>query len=210
MKHIQIVFVSIMLLTIHLVSAQELVGNHISSEKDDLIHLEAGINASLPVHIMMYRSHRLAIGVNARAWKKISPRWELGVKADYDYRFIKSGSRITASDTTLKERARHSNFSLISIKPNGQFNLNRGWYLGAETGVGYVISDADSKFGMGFVSEFAGPQQFGICSGLYVGKYFNVGRKKKELSLSMDFTQFLAHWHAENSLGFKLKYRFLN
>ena len=210
MKHIQIVFLSIMLLAIKFVSAQEPVENHILSKKDNLIHLEAGINFSLPVHIMMYRSHRLAIGVNARAWKKISQRWEFGVKADYDYRFIKRNSRITTADSSLKERARHSNFSLICIKPNGQFNLNRGWYLGAETGVGYVISDADSKFGLGFVSEFAGPQQFGICSGLYLGKYFNVGRKKKELSLSMDFTQFLAHWHAENSLGFKLKYRFLN
>ena len=210
MKHIQLVFLSFMLLAIQFASAQEFVENHISSDKDNLIQIEAGINSSLPVHIMMYRSHRLAIGVNARAWKKISRRWELGIKADYDYRFIKSSNRLIPPDSTLKERARHSNFSLISIKPNGQFNLNRGWYLGAETGVGYVISDADSKFGLGFVSEFAGPQQFGICSGLYVGKYFNVGRKKKELSLSMDFTQFLAHWHAENSLGFKLKYRFLN
>lgn len=210
MKNIQIVFLIITLVAVEFVSAQEIDQGHISFKKDNLIHLESGINLSLPVHIMMYRSHRLAIGVNARAWKKISPRWELGLKADYDYRFIKRNSRVLTPESTLKERALHSNFSLICIKPNVQFNLNSGWYWGAETGVGYAISDADKDFGLGFVSEFDGPQQFGICSGLYLGKYFNVGRKKKELSLSMDLTQFLAHWHAENSLGFKLKYRFIN
>lgn len=200
MKNIQFVSSIIMLLAIQFISAQEFEQDNILLKNENLIHLEAGINLSLPVHIMMYRSHRLAIGVNARAWKKISPIWELGIKADYDYRFIKRNSKILTPDSTLEERALHSNFSLICIKPSAQFNLNSKWYWGAETGVGYAISDADKDFGLGFVSEFDGPQQFGICSGLYLGRYFTVGRNKKELSLSMDLTQFLAHWHAENSV----------
>lgn len=158
MKIIQIVSSIIMLVVIQFVTAQETEHNTISLKKDNLIYLEAGINLSLPVHIMMYRSHRLAVGVNSRVWKKISPRWELGIKADYDYRFIKKNSRILTPESSLKERALHSNFSLICIKPNVQFNLRSKWYWGAESGVGYAISDEDNDFGLGFVSEFADPQ----------------------------------------------------
>lgn len=206
MKKITILIISLMLLTVQLIFAQEII---ISPKQTKPINLEAGINLSLPAHIEMYRSHRLEIGINVRAWKKISPKWDLGIKADYDYWFIKKNSRILTAESTLSDRALHSNFSLICIKPNVQFNLNSNWYWGAETGLGYVISDEDSKIGMGFVSEFAGPQQFGLCSSLYLGKYFIISSKKKKLGLSMDFTQFLAHGHAENSLGIKLKYRFI-
>jgi hypothetical protein len=31
------------------------------------IHLEGGFNVSIPIHIMMFRTHRLAIGGNLRA-----------------------------------------------------------------------------------------------------------------------------------------------
>jgi hypothetical protein len=34
--------------------------------------LEGGLNLSVPVHIQMYRSHRVGIGVNVRVSKKIS------------------------------------------------------------------------------------------------------------------------------------------
>lgn len=210
MKKSPVVFVSVMLLVLQSCFAQQTDEKKVISEQNKLIFLEAGINLSLPVHIQMYRTHRLAIGVNARVWKKISPKGELGIKVDYDYRFIKRNSRILTPESTLEERALHSNFSLICIKPNVQFNLNSNWYWGVESGLGYAISDADSKFGLGFVSEFAGPQQIGLCSGLYLGKHFIIGAKKKKLGLSLDFTQFLAHGHAENSLGLKLKYRFVN
>ncbi len=189
--------------------AQQITENENSSPIDKSIYFSAGLNFSLPVHIMMYRSHRLAVGVNARAFKKISPKTELGLKFDYDYRFIKSKSKkLITPESTLEERALHSNFSLFCLKPNIQFDLGSNWYLGAETGVGYVLSDADPHFGLGFVSEFAGPQQFGICSGLYLGKYLLVGPQKDKIGISMDLTQFLAHGHAENSLGLKFCYVF--
>jgi hypothetical protein len=37
------------------------------------ITIEGGLNLSVPVHIQMYRSHRVGIGVNVRVSKKISP-----------------------------------------------------------------------------------------------------------------------------------------
>lgn len=210
MKKITIVFLGVMLMIIQFTSAQTLSENNVSSQDKKKICLEAGINLSLPVHIEMYRSHRLAIGVNARAWGKISERGEIGLRVDYDYRFIKKNSRVLTPESTLEERALHSNFSLISIKPNIQFNLNDNWYWGAETGLGYVISDEDNKIGMGFVSEFDGPLQFGLSSNLYLGKHFAIGDRKNKLGLSLNLTQFLAHWHAENSLGLRLNYRFIN
>ena len=210
MKNIPVAFLGVMLLVIQFISAQEIPENNISSKQNKIIHLESGINLSLPVHIMMYRTHRLAIGINARAWKNITPKFELGLKFDYDYRFIKNNTDLLITpESTLEERASHTNFSLFCIKPNVQFNLNSHWYWGAETGLGYALSDADSKIGLGFVSEYDEYQQFGVCSGLYLGRYFNIGTHKNKLGLSLDFTQFLAHWHAENSLGLKLKYRFL-
>lgn len=189
--------------------AQQITEKENPSPIDKSIYYSAGLNFSLPVHIMMYRSHRLAVGVNARAFKKISPKTDLGLKFDYDYRFTKSKSKkLITPESTLEERALHSNFSLFCLKPNVQFNFKSDWYLGAETGIGYVLSDADPHFGLGFVSEFAGPQQFGICSGLYLGKYLLFGPQKNKLGLSLDLTQFLAHGHAENSLGLKCYYAF--
>jgi hypothetical protein len=210
MKKIPAVFLSVMLLIVQFISAQTISENNVSSKHKKSIFLESGINLSLPVHIEMYRTHRLAIGINVRAGKNISPKCELGIKADYDYRFIKRNSRILTAESTLEERASHNNFSLISIKPNVQFNLNSNWYWGAESGLGYALSDEDSKIGLGFVSEYGDTQQFGLCSGLYLGKYFMIGAKKNKVGLSLDFTQFLACGHAENSLGLKLKYRFIN
>ncbi|MGO4905154.1 hypothetical protein [Flavobacterium sp. W20_MBD1_R3] len=184
-------------------------GNTPQTQKRSLF-LESGINASLPVHIQMYRSHRLAIGVNARLGKKISKKGEIGIRFDYDYRFIKKNSRILTPESTLEERALRSNFSLFSLKPNVQFYLNRNWYWGVESGIGYALSDEDPKIGLGFISEYASEQPFGLCSGLYLGKRLSIGPKKNKIGISMDFTQFLARGHAENSLGLRINYRFIN
>lgn len=174
------------------------------------VYWESGINASLPVHIEMYRTHRLGIGINARVGKIVSRKVELGIRFDYDYRFIKKNTRILTAESTLAERASHNNFSLFCIKPNIQFNMNSHWFWGVETGIGYALSDEDQKIGLGFVSEYANDQQFGLCSGLYVGRYFVFNPKINKIGISMNLTQFLALGHAENSLGFKLNYRFLN
>ena len=210
MKKILVLVFSIMIVMSQPISAQSNLGNDIVKKEKKPIYFESGINASLPVHIEMYRSHRLAIGVNTRVGKIISRKLELGIRFDYDYRFIKQNTRILTPESTLQERALHNNFSLFCLKPNIQFNMNPHWYWGAETGVGYVLSDEGGKIGMGFVSEYGDHQQFGICSGLYVGRYFMISLDKNKLGVSMNLTQFLAHGHAENSLGFKFNYRSKN
>ncbi|PIF63207.1 hypothetical protein [Flavobacterium sp. 11] len=209
MKKIFVLLTTLLLLVGQFTNAQNKTENTILSKDKKPFYLETGINASLPVHIQMYRSHRLALGINARAGKIISRKLELGIRFDYDYRFIKKGSRILTPESTLTERALHSNFSLFSIKPNVQFNLNSNYFLGVETGLGYALSDEDSKIGLGFVSEYASDQQFGLCSGLYFGKSFDIGSNKDKISLSLNFTQFLALGHAENSLGLRINYLFL-
>lgn len=176
------------------------------NKEENTIHLEGGFNVSIPVHIMMFRTHRLAVGANLRAWKKISPKLDLGLKLDYDYRFSKQTEEIITSENTLVERATHSNYSIISLKSNFQYNTKLQWFLGAEIGVGFAISDEDSKIGLGFVSEYGGPQQFGLNSGIYLGKYFRVKSDTYNLGVSLDINQFMAHGHAENTLGIKLKY----
>nr|WP_315179053.1 hypothetical protein [uncultured Flavobacterium sp.] len=209
MKKIFVLLTTLLLLVGQFTYAQNKTENTILSKDKKPFYLETGINASLPVHIQMYRSHRLALGINARAGKIISRKLELGIRFDYDYRFIKKGSRILTPESTLTERALHSNFSLFSIKPNVQFNLNSNYFLGVETGLGYALSDEDSKIGLGFVSEYASDQQFGLCSGLYFGKSFDIGSNKDKISLSLNFSQFLALGHAENSLGLRINYLFL-
>ncbi|MFV5701073.1 hypothetical protein ACM55F_04285 [Flavobacterium sp. XS2P12] len=173
-------------------------------EQDNSFVLESGINLSLPVHIEMYRSHRLAIGINLRVAEKITSTTEFGVRAEYDYRFTKKNHPDVPPESPVKERALYKNFSLFCIKPNIQFNLNSNWCLGAESGVGYAISDEDPKIGLGFVSEFNGPTRFGSCSGIYLGKYF----PKYKLNISLNLTNFVAHGHAENTLGLKFNYSF--
>jgi hypothetical protein len=170
------------------------------------IHLEGGFNVSIPVHIMMYRTHRLAIGANLRAWKKMTPHIDLGLKLDYDYRFRKKTDETITSENTLIERASHKNYSLISLKANLQHNYISHWFIGAETGLGFVISDEDNKIGLGFVSEYGGPQQFGLSSGIFIGKYFRTNKNCFNLGVSLDFNQFMAHGHAENNMGIKLRY----
>ena len=210
MKKILILLFSTMILMCQSLFAQIKLDSDSTKNERKPIYFESGINASLPVHIEMYRTHRLAIGVNARVGKIISRKLELGIRFDYDYRFIRKNTRILTPESTLQERASHNNFSLFSLRPNIQFNMNSHWFWGAETGVGYVLSDEDGKIGMGFVSEYASDQQFGVCSGLYVGRYFNISPNKNKLGVSMNLTQFLALGHAENSLGLRFNYRFIN
>ena len=211
MKKIPIVFLSVMLLAVQFVSAQTIIQDSVSSKKDKTIYLESGINLSIPVHIEMYRSHRFEIGINIRAWEKVSPKWDLGIKVDYDYWLVKQNLPKLTPESTLTERTLYSNFNIFSIKINSQYSFSHKWYWGVESGLGYALSDADKKFGLGFVSEYGGgPQQFGLSSAFYLGRYFIIGNAKNKLGLSMDFTQFLAHGHAENSIGLKVKYRFIH
>ncbi|KIA84011.1 hypothetical protein [Flavobacterium sp. AED] len=211
MKKIPIVFLSVMLLAVQFIAAQTIIQDSVSSKKDKTIYLESGINLSIPVHIEMYRSHRFEIGINIRAWKKVSPKWDLGIKVDYDYWLVKQNLPKITPESTLTEKTLYSNFNIFSIKINTQYSFSHKWYWGAESGAGYALSDADKKFGLGFVSEYGGgAQQFGLSSAFYLGRYFIIGNAKNKLGLSMDFTQFLAHGHAENSLGLKLKYRFIH
>lgn len=212
MKKITLLYICVMLVTMQLIVAQKMPDEGISSKHNKSIFLEAGVNLSLPVHIEMYRTHRLAIGINARAAKKISRKWEVGIRAEYDYRFTRRNLPEMSADPDILgevlKRAAHRNFSLICIKPNVQYNSNSEWYWGAETGIGYAISDEGGKIGLGFVEEYDEHEQLGSCSGIYVGKYFTFHTKKKKLGLSMYLTNFLAEGHAENTLGLRFNYCF--
>ncbi|MEY4433915.1 MAG: hypothetical protein RLZZ44_2050 [Bacteroidota bacterium] len=176
------------------------------AQDNDAIYYESGVQVSIPVHIMMYRSHRLAVGANFSLMKPISEKTTIGIRAEYEYRFIKKNTLTIIPDSTLAEQARYRNFIILSLRPNIQFALQSHWYLGVETGVGYAISDANKGIGLGFVSEFAGPQRFGLCSNLSIGKQFKANSYK--ITISLYFSQYLAHWHAENALGLRFNYLF--
>ncbi|WGK94370.1 MULTISPECIES: hypothetical protein [Flavobacterium] len=176
------------------------------AQENDTFYFESGVQVSIPVHIMMYRSHRLAVGANFRIMKPITEKTTIGIRADYEYRFTKINNLTIVPDSTLAEQARYRNFIILSLKPNVQFKLQSNWFLGIETGVGYAISDANKGIGLGFVSEFAGPQRFGLCSNLFIGKHFNVLNYKMNLTLYL--SQYLAHGHAENALGLRFNYQF--
>ena len=191
--------------------AQTKTENTILTKDKRPFYLERDINVSLPVDIQMYRSQKLAVGIITRAGKIISKKIELGIRFDYDYRFIKNDTQtLITPQSTMAERALYSNFSLFSLKPNVQFNLNSKYFWGVETGLGYALSDEDGKIGLGFVSEYDSDQQFELCSGIYFGKSFVTSSNKNEVNLSLNFTQFLALVHAENSLGLIINYQFLN
>ena len=197
--------ISLIVMLLVLSFAQQSFNKDNSFEKNKSIFIEAGVNVSLPVHIQMFRTHRYAIGVNFRAFKKITPKTEIGLKLDYDYRFARN---IPDTIDTVKERASHRNFSLIALKPNVQFNFNCNWFFGAETGVGYALSDENGAIGLGFVSEYGGNTKFGSCSGLYIGKYLSIGHNNNNFQASMNLTNFLHKGHAENSLGLRFNYCF--
>ena len=107
MKKIVVFILSVMLFAFQFIFAQKESENNISSSKNNTIKLEAGINSSLPVHIEMYRISQIAIGINLRAFKEISEKWELGLRADYDYRFARKNIWDPTPESTLIDRAAH-------------------------------------------------------------------------------------------------------
>jgi hypothetical protein len=205
MKKSMVLFLSLTLLFLQLSYAQQTDHKKNPSDANKLILWEAGINISLPVHIQMYRTHRYGIGSNLRVSKKISPKTEVGIRLDYDYRFARN---LPDTTDTVQERASHRNFSIIAIKPNVQFNLKNDWFFGAETGIGYAISDENKSIGLGFVSEYNGNARIGSCSGLYIGKYLSLGHEYANFGISLNLTNFVLKGHAENTLGLKFNYRF--
>jgi hypothetical protein len=204
MKQIQLLLIGMSLLVIQQNKAQDKPEMSTYQNSNNSTVIEAGINASLPAHIEMYRSHRLAIGANVRIAKKITSTTEFGFRFEYDYRFAKKNHPEVPPESTIKEKALYRNFSLFTIKPNIQFNLNSNWSLGVDSGIGYALSDEDPNIGLGFVSEYNGPTQFGWCSGIYLGKYL----AKNKFNIALSFTNFVSHGHAENSLGLKFNYSF--
>lgn len=206
MKKSTVMSIITMLLYTHLTVAQQLDKKTAIRDYSKTLLLEGGLNLSVPVHIQMYRSHRVGIGVNVRVSKKISPKTELGIRGEYDYRFARGNGPDTTD--TASGRALHKNFSLFALKPNMQFELRKNWCLGIETGVGYALSDENNSIGLGFISEYNGEAQFGSCSGIYLGKYFTAGANDRTLGISLNLTNFVAKGHAENTLGLKFNYCF--
>jgi len=207
MKKSTVISIITMLLFTHLIVAQQLEQQIAIPDYSKTLLLEGGLNLSVPVHIQMYRTHRVGIGVNVRVSKKISPKTELGIRGEYDYRFVRNIGPDTTG--TVRGRALHKNFSLFALKPNVQFELRRNWFLGIETGVGFAISDENNRIGLGFISEYNGEAQFGSCSGIYLGKYFTAWANQRKLGISLNLTNFVAKGHAENTLGLKFNYCFM-
>jgi hypothetical protein len=205
-KSMAITIIAVLLFT-HLCVAQKLEKQIVLPDYSKTLLLEGGVNLSVSVHEELYETHRAGIGINVRASMRISPKTELGIRGEYDYRFVRNISPDTTG--TAIGRALHKNFSLFALKPNVQFNLKRNWFLGLETGVGFAISDENNRIGLGFVPEYNGEAQFGSCSGLYLGKYFTAGTNQRKLGISLNLTNFVAKGHAENTLGLKFNYCFL-
>lgn len=212
MKRSSVILTTIICFAIQFCIAQQTSQPENANELDKSIFLEGGFNLSVPVHIQMYRSHRAGIGINIRAAKKISKKTELGIRAEYDYRFARNMSPdlsdIQSPFDEIKKRALYKNFGLFAVKPNLQFYFRRQWFLGVETGVGYAISDENSSIGMGFVSEYSGDARFGWCSGINLGKYFSYGEKTRHIGISLNLTNYVLKGHAENILGLKFNYCF--
>jgi hypothetical protein len=212
MKKSAVILTTIIMFAIQFCIAQQTSEKETSNELDKAIFLEGGFNLSVPVHIQMYRSHRVGIGLNLRAAKKISEKTELGIRAEYDYRFARNISPdlsdIKDPFDEVKKRALCRNFGLFAVKPNMQFYFKRQWFLGLESGIGYAISDENSSIGLGFVDEYSGDARFGWCSGIYLGKYFPHGNVPRQFGISLNLTNYVLKAHAENTLGLKFNYCF--
>lgn len=197
-------FITVLFCITQLSMAQNEDEKHFPIKDNKPTYFQAGINLSIPAHDDLLRTHILAIGIDMRIAEIISDKLELGIQVDYDYRF----ARKNISDTTLPYKAAYQNFSMLSIKPNVQFNLKKKWYWGAETGVGFVFSDEDNKTGFGFVEEYDGNTRIGSCSSLYIGKHLSSGSKKNKIDLSLHWSNFFIEKHAENFAGIKINYSF--
>jgi hypothetical protein len=212
MKQIQLLYIGLFLLVIQQIKAQIKPEKDTSRKPNNSTMIEAGLYLSLPAHDDLLRTHTLAVGINARASKNISEKFEMGIRVEYDIRFAKGIRTRLMNDPDVTDetmiKASHRNLSLICVKPNIQFNLRSNCFFGAETGIGYAISQGNSDIGFGFVEEYNGKTQFGSCSGLYLGKKFAIGTKKKGLGLSLNWSNFYSSGHAENFAGLRLNYRF--
>jgi hypothetical protein len=193
MKKVYMLLVCLILLISTIINAQNTFVNK---------YLEVGINFSTPAHDDLLLTHSHAIGFSIRKVKVITMKLALGIRAEYEYRFAKKYDK----NSIIPKNASNRGFSLFSIKPNIQFNLRNQWFWGAETGLGYVISDYNNKIGLGFIEEYDGCTQFGSCSGLYIGKFISMRSSKTPLNLSLYWSNFFSENHAENFVGLRFNY----
>ncbi|MBK7558989.1 MAG: hypothetical protein IPI54_12395 [Chitinophagaceae bacterium] len=168
------------------------------------ISLDAGFNVSLPAHDDLMRTHTLGMGITARAMVPISKRWNIGIRAEFDHRFAKKNY----PDSVLKFTNKHSNYSMMSLKPGVQFNFRPRYFAGLGAGMAYVMLQNDSKTGFGFVEEFDGSTQIGYSMEIYAGKKFNYWHGRKNLALSIYWLFFYAERHGESAVGLRSSYLF--
>jgi len=168
------------------------------------ISLEGGFNLSLPAHDDLIRTHTLGLGITAMAATRINARWEIGLRAEYDYRFAKKNY----PDSVLKFTNKHRGYSVMCLRPGVQYHFKQRYFAGLETGMAYVKLDNDSKTGYGFVEEFDGSTPIGFSLGLYAGKKFNYGHEIKKLAIAVYWQFFYAESHGESIVGLRSAYRF--
>jgi hypothetical protein len=92
MKKLAVILVTIILFATQFCAAQQTSERETTNELAKSIFLEGGVNISVPVHIQMYRSHRVGIGLSVRTAKKIFQKTELAIRIEYDYRFARNMS----------------------------------------------------------------------------------------------------------------------
>jgi hypothetical protein len=92
MKKLAVILVTIILFATQFCAAQQTSERETTNELAKSIFLEGGVNIAVPVHIQMYRSHRVGIGLNVRTAKKILQKTELAIRIEYDYRFARNMS----------------------------------------------------------------------------------------------------------------------
>jgi tetrahydromethanopterin S-methyltransferase subunit E len=81
--------------------------------------LEGGVNLSVSVHEELYQTHRAGVGINVRASMRISQKTELGIRGEYDYRFVRNISPDTTG--TAIGRALHKTLAYLLL--NQMYNL---------------------------------------------------------------------------------------
>jgi len=168
------------------------------------VALEGGFNFSLPAHDDLMRTHTLGLGITTRSVVRITAKWDIGLRAEYDYRFANKNY----PDSVLKLTNKHSSYSLMSLKPGVQFNFRKRYFAGMDAGMAYVKLDNDSKTGFGFVEEFDGFTPIGFVLGLYAGKKFSYGQHEKKLAISVYWQFFYAESHGESIVGLRCSYLF--
>lgn len=178
----------------------QLSAQHSGAIENKQLKKDIGLNFSFPAHDDLWRSHSVAIGLNARVAAILRKKWEAGLRAEFEYRF----ARAHGTNAELKSPASKAGFSLVALKANTQFNISSSWYCGVESGIGYVISDNDKTTGLGFIEEYDGCTQMGSCSSIYVGKYYFIHHRRTGIQLY--WSNFLAERHAENFIGMRFDF----